>query len=76
MRVGRTAAPPAVTRTLAVTVEPALGFAGVSLTAPTETVAGLPPPGGAVTTTTVPAALLLERSGSETEVCVISARST
>ena len=73
-RLGWTAAPPAVRRTEAETVAPALGLAGASFTELADTAAG----GGAVgtLTTTVAEAVLLVMSGSTTEVCVISAWST
>ena len=71
MPLGRTGAPPAVMLTLAATAEPALGLAGVSLALLAATVVG----GDCSDTTTVAEAVLLERSGSETDIWVISARS-
>ena len=73
--VGRIAAPPAVTRTVARTAEPAFGFAGETSAALADATAGVSPPEGWVTTM-VAEAVLLERSGSVTDVCVISALTT
>ncbi len=66
------------------TSEPAFGFAGESFAALVETVVALPlppeppplPPPEASLTTTVAEAMLLEASGSETDVWMISARRT
>lgn len=76
MALGLTGVLPAVMRTEATTVDPAFGFAGESLAAPTLT----PPPGvggGAVSaTTTVTEAVSFDGSGSGSEADTISARRT
>jgi hypothetical protein len=75
---GRVGLPPAVIRTEATTVEPARGFAGESLAAPTL---AAPAPGGgggggASVTTTVTDAVSFDGSGSGSEADTIWARRT
>jgi hypothetical protein len=77
-RSGRAGLPPAVIRTEATTVAPALGFAGESLTRPTLAPPALGGGGGddASVTSTVTEALSFAGSGSGSEAETISARST